>query len=168
MIRCNLRYAEEKDLTFLTDLYNFYIAHTAVTFDTEPLSIENRRTWLNEHAPETPWNICIAEDSHGFQLGFTASHPFRMKPGYATSVETSIYIKPGLERQGIGKQLYGYLFSLLAAKEVHRAYVFIALPNESSEALHSWFGFRAIGTFSEVGRKFGSYIDVLCMEKQFQ
>lgn len=167
MIQCRMRFAEERDLTFLTNLYNYYIEHTAVTFDTVPFSVEQRREWLNQHPPESRHKVCIAEDSQGIPLGFTASHPFRLKPAYETSVEISIYIKPGLERQGIGKQLYAHLFTLLQREDIHRAYACIAVPNPSSIALHSFFDFTPVGLFTEAGRKFGSYISIQWMEKHF-
>jgi phosphinothricin acetyltransferase len=41
----------------------------------------------------------------------------------------------------------------------------ITLPNAASLALHRRFGFSEVGVFSEVGRKFGRFWDVLWMEK---
>ena len=41
----------------------------------------------------------------------------------------------------------------------------IALPNEASARLHERFGFRHVGTYREVGRKFGRYWDVAWYEK---
>lgn len=36
----------------------------------------------------------------------------------------------------------------------------LAVPNPASVALHERFGFREIGTYREVGRKFGRYWSV--------
>ena len=44
----------------------------------------------------------------------------------------------------------------------------ITLPNDASIALHTRFGFREVGRFSEAGFKFGEYRDVLWMEKAMQ
>ena len=41
----------------------------------------------------------------------------------------------------------------------------IALPNDASIALHERVGFRPLGTFGEVGRKFGKYWDVRWYER---
>ena len=41
----------------------------------------------------------------------------------------------------------------------------MTLPNPASAALHHKFGFRSIGVFHEVGRKFGRYWDVEWFEK---
>ncbi len=49
---------------------------------------------------------------------------------------------------------------------MHRAYAGIALPNEASVRIHERFGFRRIGVYEEVGRKFGRYYDVAWFEKR--
>ncbi|GGR62078.1 hypothetical protein GCM10010236_14100 [Streptomyces eurythermus] len=81
-------------------------------------------------------------------------------------METSVYVAPGAGRRGIGTLLYDALFKALAGQDVHRAYAGIAQPNEPSERLHARFGFRHVGTFREVGRKFGRYWDVAWYEKE--
>jgi len=39
------------------------------------------------------------------------------------------------------------------------------LPNPASLALHERCGFRQVGAFSSVGRKFGRYWDVAWLER---
>jgi L-amino acid N-acyltransferase YncA len=49
---------------------------------------------------------------------------------------------------------------LLADGDIHTVIGGIALPNDTSVALHEKFGFRKAAHYSEVGFKFGSWIDV--------
>lgn len=67
--------------------------------------------------------------------------------------------------RGVGTLLYKELFEALVGEDLHRAYAAIALPNEPSVRLHDAFGFRHVGTYTEVGRKFGRYWDVAWYEK---
>jgi phosphinothricin acetyltransferase len=46
-----------------------------------------------------------------------------------------------------------------------RAYARVALPNEASEVLHRKLGYRRLGVWTEVGRKFDRYWDVAWYEK---
>ncbi len=46
---------------------------------------------------------------------------------------------------------------LIAEQDIHRAYGFITLPNLASIDLHQRLGFRLVGKFDEVGKKFGKY-----------
>jgi phosphinothricin acetyltransferase len=48
---------------------------------------------------------------------------------------------------------------------VHRAVAGIVIPNDGSVRLHARLGFHLVGTFREVGLKFGRYWDVAWYEK---
>ncbi|WP_432162808.1 N-acetyltransferase family protein [Streptomyces tendae] len=156
----------EEDLKALTDLYNHYVRETPITFDTEPFTPEERRPWLLSHPEDGPYRLRVAMDADSQEiLGYATSSPYRAKPAYATSVETTVYVAPEAGGRGIGSLLYTSLFDALAGEDLHRAYAGIAQPNEASGRLHARFGFRHVGTYREVGRKFGRYWDVAWYEK---
>ena len=158
----------EDDLTALTDIYNHYVRETPITFDITPLTPGERRPWLLSHPKDGPHRLLVARvpGSAGRILGYATSSPFRPKAAYATSVETSIYLAPDAGGRGIGTLLYEQLFDALTTQDVHRAYAGIALPNDASVRIHERFGFRRIGVYEEVGRKFGRYYDVAWFEKR--
>lgn len=165
-----VRPGEEADLASLTDMYNHYIRKTALTFDTIPFSAEQRLPWLRSHPEDGPHRLLVAhgalgEDNTPRALGYATSSPFRPKAAYGTSVEVSVYCAPGTTGRGLGTLLYEALFEALADEDVHRAYAGITQPNEPSLRLHDAFGFRHVGTYTEVGRKFGRYWDVAWYEK---
>ncbi|MEU6774143.1 N-acetyltransferase family protein [Streptomyces sp. NPDC046759] len=156
----------EGDLDALTAIYNHYVRETAITFDTAIFTSEERRPWLLSHPEDGPHRLMVATDSRSQEiLGYATSSPYRPKPAYVTSVEVSVYVAPDAGRRGVGTLLYDALFKSLAGEDVHRAYAGIAQPNEASERLHARFGFRYVGTFREVGRKFGRHWDVAWYEK---
>lgn len=90
-----------------------------------------------------------------------SSSRYRPKAAYEASVEASIYMASDASGLGIGTKLYAALFSYLEKEDVHRASAGIALPNPASVALHERFGFKKVGLFTEQGRKFGRYWDVV-------
>jgi phosphinothricin acetyltransferase len=156
----------EGDLEALTALYNHYVSETTITFDTAIFTPEERRPWLLSHPEDGPHRLMVATEPDTQEvLGYATSSPFRMKPAYATSVETTVYVAPGTGRRGVGTLLYTALFEALSGEDVHRAYAGIVPPNEASTRLHERFGFRPVGTYREVGRKFGRYLDVAWYEK---
>ncbi|MER6182428.1 N-acetyltransferase family protein [Streptomyces sp. NPDC001652] len=157
----------EGDLKALTDIYNHYVRETPITFDTSVFTPEERRPWLLSHPEDGPHLLKVAADADSQEiLGYVTSSPFRAKPAYVTSVEVTVYLAPHAGGRGIGTLLYKALFESLAAEDVHRAYAGIAQPNEASRRLHERFGFRHVGTYREVGRKFGRYWDVAWYEKE--
>lgn len=164
----HVRPATQDDLEAINDIYNHYVAETHVTFDDEPMTMEARREWFTRYAETGRHRLMVAlEDSQvGDQVvGFASSSRLRPKPGYLTSVETSIYLSPDATGKGVGARLYAELFKTLDGQDLHRAYAGIALPNPASIALHERFGFKRVALFSEQGRKFGRYWDVAWYEK---
>ncbi|MGW0825182.1 N-acetyltransferase family protein [Streptomyces sp. NPDC002845] len=156
----------ESDLNALTAIYNHYVRETPITFDTAVFTPEERRPWLLSHPEDGPHRLKVAVDTDSQRiLGYATSSPFRPKPSYSTSVEISAYLAPGEGGRGIGTLLYKALFESLAEEDLHRAYAGVALPNEASVRLHERFGFQYVGTYREVGRKFGRYWDVAWYEK---
>jgi phosphinothricin acetyltransferase len=156
----------EADLDALTALYNHYVRETPITFDLQAFTPEERRPWLLSHPEDGPHRLMVATEAGSQEiLGYATSSPYRPKAAYSTSVETTVYVAPGAGRRGIGTLLYEALFEALADEDVHRAYAGIAQPNEASTRLHERFGFRHVGTYREVGRKFGRYWDVAWFEK---
>jgi phosphinothricin acetyltransferase len=172
-----VRAGAEADLNCLTDIYNHYVRETPITFDTTVFTPEQRRSWLHSHPEDGPHRLLVAQDvrfagpdpskhpADGI-LGYATSSPFRPKAAYSTSVEVSVYCAPQAAGRGIGTLLYKALFEALADEDVHRAYAGVALPNDASVRLHTRFGFRHVGTYGEVGRKFGRYWDVAWYEKR--
>jgi len=162
--KVTVRPAEEQDLGKLNDLYNRYVLETHFTFDFDPMTMEERREWFAHHDTTGRYRVVVGV-SDGLVIGYASSSRFRTKPGYETSVETSIYVTPDAVGRGIGTRLYEELFKQLEGEDLHRAYAGIALPNQASIALHERFGFKRVAHFTEQGRKFDRYWDVGWYEK---
>lgn len=159
-----IRPASLADLPRITEIHNHYVRNTHITFDVRPFTPEQRVPWFHEHSDGRRHRILVAEDD-GEILAYTATGSFRTKEAYETTVEVSIACSPNSTKKGIGSRLYQELFALLEKEDIRRVVAGVAQPNAASNALHERFGFKKIGAFTEVGRKFGKYWDVLWMEK---
>ena len=154
-----IRRAEPDDVPAMLDIYNHFVVHTPITFDIEPRTLEQRREWFVQFAPSGRHQCFVAEEG-GRVVGYVGSQRFKERAAYDTTVEMTVYCAPDRGGQGIGGKLYAVLFEALKGEDIHRAYGGITLPNAASVALHERFGFHHIGTYTEVGRKFGKYWDV--------
>ena len=160
----HVRPARDGDLEALNEIYNHYVRESHCTFDLEPLSMEWRREWFTHYAATGPHRLFVALDEERV-IGYASSGKFRSKPGYGTSVETSVYLAPDATGKGAGSRLYAELFRAIEGEDLHRAYAGIALPNPPSISLHERFGFKHVAHFTEQGRKFDRYWDVAWFEK---
>ncbi len=165
MADVKIRPAARDDLPRLTDIYNYYIINTPITFDLEPVTVEQRSGWFEEHTGSKRHRMLVAEDAGRVVVGYACTGPFRNKAAYDTSVETSIYCAHDVKGRGIGTILYRALFDALKNEDINRLLGGITLPNEASIKLHRKFGFTDVGVFTECGRKFDRYWDVVWMER---
>ncbi|MBO6558130.1 MAG: N-acetyltransferase [Pseudomonadales bacterium] len=160
----SIREATQDDATALADIYNHYVRETHITFDLEPVTVENREVMIEGYNKNARHRLFVGTDNEQV-VGYVSSSQFRTKPAYDLSVETTIYLDQGMTGRGYGKKLYEHLFRELEATDVHRYYGIIALPNQASIELHREFGFVEKGILTEVGYKFDKYWDTLWMEK---
>jgi phosphinothricin acetyltransferase len=164
MSETRIRMAERTDLARMTELYNYYVLNTPVTFDVEAYTVERREVWFAQFGMTGRYRLLVAEEN-GVVMGYAGTLRFRPKVAYETTVETTIYCAPERVGKGIGRRLYAELFEALKGEDVHRFVAGCTLPNAASEALPRQFGFKVVGVFSEIGRKFGKYWDVCWLER---
>lgn len=160
-----IRPAGLNDLRRLTEIHNYYVVNTHITFDVQSFEPEQRQPWFNEHSDGRRYRVLVADDSEEGVLGYACTGRFRTKEAYGTTVEASVACRPDATGRGLGKLLYAALFEAIADQDINRIVAGIAQPNPASNALHQGFGFKPVGTFSQVGRKFDKYWDVLWMER---
>ena len=169
-----VRPATEDDLPALTDIYNHYVVTTPITFDVQPLTVDERRAWFVDHSHGGRHRLLVATEDNvdnvgnvgrGQAIGYATSSRFRPKAAYDTTVESSVYCRADALRRGIGSALYRALFEQLKDEDINRIVAGVTLPNPASIALHERCGFRQVGTLSSVGRKFDRYWDVAWFER---
>jgi phosphinothricin acetyltransferase len=164
MAEITIRPATRADLARLTEIYNYYVVNTPITFDLEPLTVEAREPWFEEHSARGPHLVMVAVED-GMVIGYASTGRFRVKRAYDTTAESSIYCGPEATGRGIGTKLYAALFEAIGGEDINRIVAGVTLPNDASIALHHRFGFRAVGTFTGNGRKFGRFWDVAWLER---
>lgn len=164
MLAFGIRPASHADLARVTEIYNYYVLNTAITFDIEPYTVERRQEWFEQFGEKGRYRLLVAE-REGAVLGYVGTTRFRPKAAYETTVETTIYCAPEAAGAGIGRRLYAALFEAIAEEDICRIVAGYTIPNAASERLHASFGFQKIGIFTKVGRKFGKYWDVAWNER---
>lgn len=161
-----IRTARRDDLPALLNIYNHYVLNTAVTFDIEPRTLDQRSDWFAQFSVTGRYRCFVAARGDR-AAGWACSARFKEKAAYETTVETSIYLAPDAAGRGVGRRLYQVLFDALAGEDIHRVFAGVTVPNDASVALHRKMGFDLVGTYPEVGRKFGRFWDTALFMRNF-
>ncbi|MGE5323900.1 MAG: N-acetyltransferase family protein [Actinomycetota bacterium] len=164
MPEIRIRPATLDDLPRVTEIYNHYVLNSPVTFDIEPYTVERRMPWYAQFGAQGRHRLLVAEEGNRV-IGYAGTTRFRPKAAYDTTVETTIYCSMENTRRGLGSMLYAALFEAVTGEDIHRIVAGFTMPNPASQALHERFGFKPVGIFPQVGRKFGRYWDVAWTER---
>ena len=152
-----VRNAKKDDVSQITDIYNFYILNTTVTFEKTPISNEIIEDRISQTQAKYPWLVLEVE---GQIQGYAYATEWKPRGAYRHSVESTVYLRDGQSGNGYGSALYSALISQLKKLNVHTVIGGIAQPNDGSILLHEKFGFKKVAHFKEVGFKFDQWVDV--------
>ncbi len=164
-----LRLARATDAEAIRAIYNHQVTTSTNVFDLVPRSLEEQERWLADRSGAYPCLVAVdAHEGEPAVVGFGSLSPYRSRPAYSTTVEDSVYVHPDHQGAGVGKAILTELVSLGASHGFHALIGRIVGHNEASIAVHRAVGFEQIGVELEVGRKFGSWLDVVVMQRLVQ
>ena len=157
-----IRMATRADAEAVAAIYNHEVTHERTVFDLRPRSPAEQQEWIAERSGA---HSVIVATAGGEIVGFASLSPYRPRPAYNTSVESSVFVRRDRQRQGIGRALLRNLVALAAEHGFHSMIARIAGDNQASVALHAECGFKLVGVEREVGRKFGRWLDCTVMQR---
>ena len=153
----NIRFATPDDASAILAIYAPYVTESAITFEYEIPKVAEFAERIRIIQQQLPY---LVAESDGHILGYAYASKHRDRTAYQWSVETSVYVHPDGQRQGIARQLYTKLLELLRQQGYYNAYAGITLPNPKSETLHQAMGFESVGTYTNIGYKMGVWHSV--------
>jgi L-amino acid N-acyltransferase YncA len=151
------------DLDVVAAIFSHYVTSSVVTFEGTPPTAAH---WRLKHddlaARDLPFLVC---ECGGQVVGYAYAAPWRPKPAYRHTVESTIYLAPGHAGRGLGRLLLAGLQQRCAVAGVEQMIAVIAdSGNPASAALHRACGFADAGRLRNVGRKHGRLLDTLLMQ----
>jgi len=157
-----IRDATEADLPAILEIYNDAVANTTAIWNETLVDLANRRDWFA--ARQARGFPILVADEDGVVKGYASYGDWRAFEGFRHTVEHSVYVHREARGEGIGRLLMRELITRAASNGIHVMIACVEAGNAASIRLHERLGFRLTGTFSEVGIKFGRWLDLACME----
>ena len=160
------RLATRDDLPRIVEIYNSTVASRMVTADLEPVSVESRERWFDDHRPQSRplWVVERGEDVAAW-LSFSS---FYGRPAYDATAEVSIYVGERFRRRGIGAYLLGAAIEHAPAIAVNTLLGFIFAHNLPSLALFERFGFARWGHLARVAVLDGIERDLVIVGRRIE
>ena len=134
------RLATLDDLPKIIEIYNSTISSRMVTADTEPITVESRLNWFEEHTPQTrPLYILSLNDQ---TVGWMSFQSFYGRPAYQATAEISIYIDENFRGHKIGQTAIQKAIDICPTLGITTLLGFIFAHNKPSLGLFTKFGFE--------------------------
>jgi L-amino acid N-acyltransferase len=160
--------AELSHMAGVADIYNQAVRETFSIWSEATTTAEQRTVWMDGRRRQGfPVLVALDAEVGGSRtvIGYGSFGVFREFPGYARTVEHSVYVAPGAQRRGIGRALLQALIRRAEARDMAVMVGAIDSRNAGSLALHRGLGFDEQGRLIGVGRKFGQSLDLVFMVK---
>ncbi len=158
------RIATQEDLGQIVDIYNSTIPSRMVTADTEPVSVESRVAWFNEHNPAVrPLWVCEDQGHIEAWLSFSS---FYGRPAYRKTAEVSVYVHAAHRKRGIGSYLVKSAIAYAPNIDVDTMLGFIFGHNTPSLALFERLGFSRWGLLPKVASLDGVERDLVIVGRR--
>ena len=159
-----VRSSIDADMAAIRTIYAHDVLHGTASFDEEPPDLaETARRWQSALAANLPHLVAVDGNR---VVGFAYASPFRPRPAYRFTVESTVYVAVDAQRRGIGRALMARLIADTRAADKRQMIAAIGdSANVASIGLHAALGFVHAGTYRAVGFKFDRWLDVVLMQK---
>lgn len=141
-------YAKREDLPEITAIYNSTVAGRMVTADLEPVTVESRIPWFEEHTPDKrPLWVMRVNDRIA---GWVSLSSFYGRPAYDGTAEISVYVDEAFRGTGAGSRLLEKVIQDCPRLKITTILAFVFGQNKPSLGLLQKFGFEKWGHYPEV------------------
>ena len=164
-----IRTAKREDAGRLREIYAYYVAETAISFEYDVPSVDEFAGRIERTLKKYPYLVIVRD---GRTEGYAYAGPLKERAAYDPSCEVSIYIDRGARRGGLGRALYAALEDELKKIGIVNLYACVAYPEKEDRYLtrnsvesHEHLGYSMEGEFHKCGYKFDRWYNMIWMEK---
>ena len=154
---------KERDLPYVKEIYDWYIANSTATFHTEPISLDQIKEFVYMNHPLYQSFLIYYDKEFS---GYCLLTNYKKRQAYDRTAEITIYLKPEYCGKGIGKTALYYLENVARKKGLKNLIGIISGENIQSIILFENAGYTRCAHFKNVGEKFGRVLDVVAYQKE--
>ncbi len=157
-----IRAATPDDIPAIAAIINHVIRDTTITFNSIEKSEAEVLAMLHDRRA-LGFEMFVADEDG--VVGYATYAQFRAGVGYAKTMEHSVALADAGQGRGLGRALMQAVEDHARARGAHIMVGAVTGDNLKSVLFHKALGYDLVGTMPDAGFKFGSYCDLLLMQK---
>lgn len=164
-----VRDATLEDAGRLLEIYDYYVKHTAITFEYETPSLAEFKERMEKTMSRYPYLVIVKDERIE---GYAYAGAFVDRAAYDWSCELTVYLDHEAQKCGMGRKIYEVLEESLRKMGILNLYACIGYPigddpylTTNSADFHQHLGFVKVGEFHQCGYKFRRWYNMIWMEK---
>ncbi|AIQ12585.1 GNAT family N-acetyltransferase [Paenibacillus durus] len=155
----------EEHLDEATEIYNYYVLNTTVSFHTDQLTVqEMKRNMLTGDPRFTSYAVMLEGEMQGYVL--ITRH--KNKQAYDVTGEISVYLKPECTGKRLGRPALAFIEQIAAEHGFHTLVATVCSENNPSRSFFESSGYEQSAYYKEIGRKFGRWLDIVVYQKRVE
>jgi phosphinothricin acetyltransferase len=152
------RPATGDDAAAVARIYNEGIVDRTATFETQPRTAEDIRSWFGARHP-----VVVVEEGADV-IAFAAASTYRPRDCYAGVAEFSVYVARAWRGHGAGRLALEALMTAARVAGFWKLLSRVFPENTASRGLLRALGFREVGVYEKHGQLEGVWKDVVIVE----
>jgi L-amino acid N-acyltransferase YncA len=158
-----IRGCGESDLQAVQAIYAHHVLTGTASFEEIAPSVEELHArYKTVHAHGGPY---VVAERNGLVVGYAYAGPYHVRSAFRYTVESTVYLDPSATRSGIARALMGVVIAKCESAGFRQMIAVIGGDNPASVAFHAAIGFRTVGKMTDVGFKFGRWLDTISMQR---
>ncbi|RKP56841.1 N-acetyltransferase family protein [Cohnella endophytica] len=154
-------HALRSDLDRIVEIYNSTIESRMVTADLEPVTVESRALWFEEHSEN--YRPLWVMKLDGRIIAWLSFSKFHQRAAYDATAEISIYISPDNRAKGVGSTFLQMALDACPSLNIRNVIGLVFGHNAPSLGLLKKFGFEQWGFLPGVAILDGVERDLVMM-----
>lgn len=161
-----VREARLEDTQEMLEIFNYYIDNSFAAYLETPVGPEFFHTSHDEDGPNKSEHspFYVIEDNNKV-IGIGALRPYFPFRNFQHTGVVSYFILPEYTRKGLGAKLLDAMCQDARKRNMKSLLANVSSKNPASLNFHLKHGFVECGRFKEAGTKFGTYFDIIWLQK---
>jgi len=162
--KVSIKECRDADMVRVSEIYARSVREETASFELAPPDLaemsRRREALLDAGYPY------LAAGVDGQIVGYAYAGPYRARPAYGLSVESSVYVDPAFQHRGVGRALMEQLIQESQARGYRQMIAIIGGSSHhvASIEFHQRLGFALAGNLKSVGYKQGRWLDTVFLQ----